>query len=157
LVRVRIVADEGYGLDHESGRVDSGATERLNLFRAALWKKEPFLAGSREVRGFGRMHEDFAVGEFRVGADMIDMRVRRENESWLGGQTIEDRPQRGYTHPAVDQNIALRAQDQETIRSDPSVAAGLRDPKEVRRKLSHLEPWVLNGQVRAWLSYAWHA
>jgi hypothetical protein len=80
---------------------------------------------------------------------MIDMCVRRENESWPGGQTIDDRPQRRYTHPTVEQNIAFRAQDQETVRSDPPVAAGLRDPEEIRRKLRHLEPGVLNRQVRA--------
>jgi hypothetical protein len=40
---------------------------------------------------------------------MIDMRVCRENESWLRGQTIDDRPQRRYTHPAIDQYIALPA------------------------------------------------
>ena len=150
LVRFWIVAEEGNGFDHESGRVDSGAAKRGNLFRAALRKEEASLTGSRELLGLGLVHEDFAIGEFRVGADMIDMCVRRENESWPGGQTIDDRPQRCYTHPAVDQNIALPAQNQETVRSDPPVAAGLRDPKEVRRELYHLEPWVLSRQARAW-------
>ena len=97
----------------------------------------------------GRYFEDFAIGEFRVGADMIDMRVRRENESRPGGQTIDDRPQRRYTHPAVDHNIALSAQNEETIRSDPPVAARLHDPEEVRRELRHLELWVLSRQGRA--------
>ena len=80
---------------------------------------------------------------------MINMRVRREDEPWSRGQTIKDRPQRRYTHPAVDQNIALPTQDQEAVRSDPPVAAGLRDPEEIRRKLRHVEPGVLNRQVRA--------
>jgi hypothetical protein len=52
------------------------------------------------------------------------MRVRREDESRPQAQAIEDRPQRRHTRPAIDQNIALRARDQETVPPDPPVAAG---------------------------------
>ena len=43
----------------------------------------------------------------------------------------------GHAHPAVDQNIAVPAQDEETVRPDPPVTAGLASPEEARRS----RPW----------------
>jgi hypothetical protein len=40
------------------------------------------------------MREDFAVRKLGMGADVIDMRVRREHESRPRGQRIEDRGSR---------------------------------------------------------------
>ena len=104
--------------------------------------------GPRKLVGLGRMHEDFAIRELRMAAHMIDVRVRRGHESRPRGQAIDNRPQRRDPHPAVNQNVALPAQDQERVRAHPPVAARLRDPEEVRRELRHLKPGFLNRKVR---------
>jgi hypothetical protein len=132
MIRFRIVAGEGNSVDHEFRQLNSGAAKRRDLLRAAFRKKEACRTGPCELVGLGRMYEDFAIGKLVVGTDVIDMRVGREHESRPRGQTIKNRPQRRHAHPAVDQNIALPSQDQETVRPDPPVAAGLRDPEEVR-------------------------
>ena len=71
--------DEGNGLEHEFGRLDTGGAKRHELLRAAFWKTEAWPTGPGQLVGLGRMHEDFAVRKFRMGADVIDMRVRRKD------------------------------------------------------------------------------
>lgn len=44
-------------------------------------KTEAWPTGPGQLVGLGRMHEGFAVRKLRMGAEVIDMGVRRKDES----------------------------------------------------------------------------